>query len=189
MADVGHLFNAPPHPFEDDMRRDFKGEACVVTSRTKKPVKYYLLDFDLSREYLPGAHRLEIPPWGGDKSVPEHLLPGQPLCDPFPVDVYCLGNCIRRAFLDGWLTIMKPKEGFEFMRELIDDMTNPEPEKRPQMKEAVARLEAIVKGLSDDHLRSPVLEVGQHLKWKKRLAHWAKQRIYKARGIPAIPKA
>ncbi|KAG6843420.1 hypothetical protein H0H87_004804 [Tephrocybe sp. NHM501043] len=88
----------------------------------------------------------------------------------------------------GWEP-MKAKQGFEFMRELIDDMTIPDPEKRPQMNEAVSRLDAIIKGLGDKQLRSPVLDVGEHLKLKKRIVHWTKQRLNKARGIPAIPRA
>ncbi|KAG6815258.1 hypothetical protein H0H87_003562 [Tephrocybe sp. NHM501043] len=188
MADAVHLFDAPPHPRRRFMMRDFMHLVRVVTSRTRNPVKYYLIDFGLSKEYPPGTPRLEVPPWGGDRTVPEHLIPGQPACDPFPVDVYCLGNCVRKWFLDGWEP-MKAKQGFEFMRELIDDMTDPDPEKRPQMNEAVSRLDAIIKGLKDKQLRSPVLDVGEHLKLTKRIAHWTKQRLNKARGIPAIPRA
>ncbi|KAG6843061.1 hypothetical protein H0H87_008216, partial [Tephrocybe sp. NHM501043] len=76
MAEAQHLFDAPIHPFKEYMRRDFAGPASIITSRTLKPVKYYLIDFGLSKEYPPGGPpRLEEPPWGGDKSVPEHWLP------------------------------------------------------------------------------------------------------------------
>lgn len=100
MVDAHHLYNAPPHPFARHMRRDFTGEASLVASPTTKPVMYYLIDFDLSKEYPPGATRLENPPWGGDHTVPEHLLPDAQPCDPFPVDVYCLGNCIKQEYID-----------------------------------------------------------------------------------------
>ncbi|KAG6901308.1 hypothetical protein C0995_013878 [Termitomyces sp. Mi166 len=183
MADAYHLYDAPPHPFARRMKRDFSGKASLVASPTTKPVKYYLIDFDLSKEYPPGATRLEEPPWGGDKTVPEHLLPDAPPCDPFPVDVYCLGNTIRQGYLDGW-KFAKAKKGFEFMRELIDDMTNPDPQKRPQMSEANSRLKTIIEGLSDWKLRSPIVEVGQRTKVTKLTKHWATQLIRKARGIP-----
>ncbi|KAH0588446.1 hypothetical protein H2248_004291 [Termitomyces sp. 'cryptogamus'] len=160
----------------------------VVRSRTRKPVKYYLIDFDLSKEYPPGGpSRLEEPPWGGDKTVPEHLIPDAPPCDPFPVDVYCLGNCIRENFLDGD-EFHKGRKGFEFMRELVDDMTNPDPLKRPQMSQAASRLNSIIDGLSDWQLRSPIVEVGQRTKVTTFVKHWTKQLVRKARGIPAIPK-
>ncbi|KAG6855620.1 hypothetical protein H0H87_000226 [Tephrocybe sp. NHM501043] len=188
MAEAQHLFDGPIHPLNDYMRRDFSGPASVVTSRTLKPVKYYLIDFGLSKEYPPGGPpRLEEPPWGGDKSVPEHWLPNAPPCDPFPVDVYCLGNCVREQFLDG-NEIRKPKQGFEFMRKLVDDMTNADPQKRPKMNEVVPRLNAIIKGLSDWHLRSPILEVGKRLTFKQRFRYRTKQLVRMARGIPAMPK-
>ncbi|KAG6918251.1 hypothetical protein DXG01_015625 [Tephrocybe rancida] len=189
MADSKHLFDCPPHPFNNFMRRDFKKPASIITSRTIKPVKYYLIDFDLSKEYPPGGPpRLEDPPWGGDRTVPEHLLPGEPPCDPFPVDVYCLGNCIKENFLDGWESL-PGKQGFEFMRELVDDMMNTDPQKRPLMSEVVPRLNAIIDGLSDRQLRSPVLDVGERLTWRQRATHWTKQFIRRVRGIPAIPRA
>ncbi|KAG5338565.1 hypothetical protein C0989_007024 [Termitomyces sp. Mn162] len=187
MADAHHLFDAPPHPFARYMRRDFSDKASLIASQTSKPVKYYLIDFDLSKEYPPGAPRLEEPPWGGDRTVPEHLLSDSPPCDPFPVDVYCLGNVIRQYFLDG-CDFAKAKRGLEFMRELVDDMTNPDPQKRPQMGEANSRLKTTIEGLTDWKLRSPIVEVGQRTKVTKFIKHWATQLIRKARGIPAIPK-
>ncbi|KAG6805094.1 hypothetical protein H0H92_000719, partial [Tricholoma furcatifolium] len=67
MADSVHLFNAPPHPFSDLRRTlDFRSPPSRIFSRTIKPVRYYLIDFGLTREYPPGAPRLEPPPWGGD---------------------------------------------------------------------------------------------------------------------------
>ncbi|KAG6859203.1 hypothetical protein C0995_010694, partial [Termitomyces sp. Mi166 len=83
----------------------------------------------------------------------------------------------------------KGKKGFEFMRELVDDMTNPDPLKRPQMSEAVSRLNSIIDSLDDWKLRSPIVEVGQQTKVKRFIGHWTKQLFRKARGIPAIPKA
>ncbi|KAG6809494.1 hypothetical protein H0H92_016038 [Tricholoma furcatifolium] len=188
MADAAHLFDIPPHPFDPRHKRDFSGYVHRVASRTKRPVKYYLIDFGLSKEYPPGTPRLEPVPWGGDKSVPEHQLPGYPPCDPFPVDVYCLGNCIREEFLDGW-KVSQPKQGFDFMRDLADDMTNPDPRKRPTMREAAHRLNVIIEGLSDRKLRSPFLEVGKKMTFMESFTYWMKQYIRKARRIPAIPRA
>ncbi|KAG6809343.1 hypothetical protein H0H92_000634 [Tricholoma furcatifolium] len=186
MADSVHLFKAPPHPFDIGQTLNFSGRPVPIFSRTQKPVKYYLIDFDLAKEYPPGTPRLERVPWGGDRSVPEHKL-GVP-CDPFPVDVYCLGNCIRKHFLDG-ATHLTPNQGFEFMRELAEDMTNADPSKRPTMKEAASRLNAIIEGLSDHKLRSPVLKARTKMTFRQRIAHWIKQYIRKAHGIPAIPRA
>ncbi|KAG6886790.1 hypothetical protein C0995_004658, partial [Termitomyces sp. Mi166 len=101
MADTAHLFDSPPHPLEGNLKRDFSGRVSKLTSRTLKPVKYYLIDFGLSEIYRPeDAPFLKQSPWGGDKTVPEHLVPHAPPCDPFAVDVYCLGNYLRQSFLD-----------------------------------------------------------------------------------------
>jgi hypothetical protein len=100
MADASPLYDSPPHPFASHMKRDFSGEVKSSSNRTRSPIRYYLVDFGLSRRYNPedGPH-LEPPGWGGDKTVPEFLA-STDLCDPFPVDVYCLGNAIKRHFLD-----------------------------------------------------------------------------------------
>ncbi|KAG6808043.1 hypothetical protein H0H92_005597 [Tricholoma furcatifolium] len=186
MADAVHLFKSPPHPFTLRQTLDFSGLPSRMFSRTEKPVKYYLIDFDLAKEYPPGTPRLERVPWGGDRPVPEHKL-GVP-CDPFPVDVYCLGNCIRENFVEG-KNFISPKRGFEFMRELVDDMTNSDPSKRPTMREASSRLNTIIKGLSDRKLRSPICDVDRNMTLREYIGHWTKQFIRKIHGIPVIPRA
>jgi hypothetical protein len=80
------------------MRRDFKGYVTPLR-RTKKPVRYHIIDFGLSKRYNP----FDGPPrdyyvMGGDKTIPELQRPDE-LCDPFAVDVYFLGNVMREAFL------------------------------------------------------------------------------------------
>ncbi|KAJ6543681.1 hypothetical protein B0H10DRAFT_2134463 [Mycena sp. CBHHK59/15] len=52
------------------------------------PPKYYLIDFGISRRYKPE----QLPP-------PEFRNSYTP-CDPFPTDIYYIGNLIRENFLD-----------------------------------------------------------------------------------------
>ncbi|KAG6831622.1 hypothetical protein H0H93_013716 [Arthromyces matolae] len=187
MADAVSLFSSPPHPADTFMRRDLRSPVLVTGSRTRKPIRYFLIDFDLSMFCPPqDAPHLRQPPWGGDKSVPEFSLPGMPPCEVFAVDIYCMGNFIRKFFIEG-VSYSKPKQGFDFMRELINDMTNPEPLNRPPMTEVVSRFDVLIRGLDDKALRSPYLEVGKELRgmdlWKHRFKHW----IYHLRGFPAIP--
>ncbi|GLB37865.1 putative expressed protein [Lyophyllum shimeji] len=190
MADLGGLFDSPPHPCWPRMKRDFTGRTPKPASRTTRPVKYYLVDFNLSQIYRPeDAPHVKTPPWGGDQTVPEFSIPGAPPCDPFRVDVYCLGNAIRENFLDGWENMVKPKQGFEFMRELISDMTNKDPLKRPTMDEVVSRFDDIIKRLSAKKLRSPVLKVGEIPGMFRFIVHWSKQTSYTARRLPPIPRA
>ncbi|KAG5352742.1 hypothetical protein C0989_000681 [Termitomyces sp. Mn162] len=75
MADTACLFDSPPHPWEKHMKRDLSGRVSKRTSRTLKPVKYYY-DLGLSKIYRPeDIPLLEQPPWGGDRTVPEHFAP------------------------------------------------------------------------------------------------------------------
>lgn len=98
MMDATPLYPVPYHPFAILMKRDYSGWAKHLT-RTQRPVKYYLIDFGISRRYDPkDGPPFEDPIYGGDKSVPEFARSLDP-CDPFPTDVYYLGNMIRRHFL------------------------------------------------------------------------------------------
>ncbi|KAG6893143.1 hypothetical protein C0992_011156 [Termitomyces sp. T32_za158] len=191
MEDGLPLYAFPPHPFEHSMRRDFTDRAPEPTSRTIQPTKYYFIDFGLSHDFTgeDGPHLLEAP-WGGYKNVPEHQGSNPPPCDPFPVDVYCIGNLINHRFLNGLDGIVVPNIGFEFMRELVSDMLDKDPKKRPTMDEVVFRFDAIVKGLSWYKLRSPVIKADALERWKlsHSFAHWAKQIYYILRGYPAIPR-
>ncbi|KAG6835759.1 hypothetical protein H0H93_014935 [Arthromyces matolae] len=191
MADTQHLFDSPPHPGNGLMRRDFGGRVKQLSSRTFKPVKYYLIDFGLSKVYQPeDAPFLKQPPWGGDKTVPEvYGSPDAPPCDPFAVDVYCLGNYLRQMFLDGWdgRAPARP-QGFEFMRELIKDMVHEAPLKRLRMSEVALRFDTIVARQSGLTLRSPVILDGFPLDFLDSVSHWTRQLFRMACRIPAIPK-
>ncbi|KAH0586004.1 hypothetical protein H2248_007282 [Termitomyces sp. 'cryptogamus'] len=191
MEDGLSLYTTPPHPFKHEMRRDFIDRTPKPVSRTIRPTKYYLIDFGLSYDFTgeDGPHLLQGP-WGGYKNVPEHQGSEPPPCDPFPVDVYCIGNLINQHFLDGVPNPVVPFVGFEFMRELVSDMMNKDPKKRPTMDEVVFRFDLIVKGLSWYKLRSPVIRADE-LRWwdlSCSITHWVKQTYYILRGYPAIPR-
>ncbi|KAF8058753.1 hypothetical protein FPV67DRAFT_1428350, partial [Lyophyllum atratum] len=132
---------------------------------------------------------LQKPPWGGDKTIPEFLVPDAPPCDPFRVDVYCLGNAIKRNFVDGWEDWAAAKKGFEFMRELISDMVNQDPQRRPTMSEVVSRFDVLVEGLNIRKLRSPIVNVKESPGIFRSIVHWTRQLRYMARRVPAIPRA
>jgi len=99
MMDANTLFIDAFHPVDSIMKRDFSGYARYKT-RTERPVKYYFIDFGLSRRYDHSiAHPLEVPIWGGDKEVPEFQTSNEPR-DPFATDVFYIGNAIRQDFVD-----------------------------------------------------------------------------------------
>jgi len=99
MMDPTPLYPEPYHPSRDDLKRDFNGSAKPLT-RTQRPVKYYLVDFGISRRYkAEDGAPVEEQIFGGDKTVPEFRKSSEP-CNPFPTDVYYLGNMIRKNFLE-----------------------------------------------------------------------------------------
>ena len=105
MMDATTLYPKPYHPIEKGRLRDFSDDGWFAGdpkhyARTQRPVKYYFTDFGISRRYNPDdGPPLEPPIYGGDKTVPEFRV-SLNACNPFPTDVYYLGNMIRRTFLE-----------------------------------------------------------------------------------------
>ncbi|KAJ7452116.1 hypothetical protein B0H11DRAFT_2074354 [Mycena galericulata] len=153
MVESTPLFRDMPHPWRARKRRDFSGPPRAHKTRTQLPVKYFIIDYNLSVRYTePGPH-LEPGGWGGDKTVPEFWT--EELCDPFAVDVYCLGNALRRYFTKSY-NLDPGKKGFDFMDELLDDMCQDDPKARPTTTEVVSRFETIQLNFSELKLRSRV---------------------------------
>ncbi|KAJ7782450.1 hypothetical protein DFH07DRAFT_909276 [Mycena maculata] len=190
MMDASPVLKDDPHPWKCHRTRDFTREIRPLRSRTLNPVRYYWIDFDLSGEYDPStgppAHR---PGYGGTRDVPEWAYPDRP-CNPFAVDVYCLGNMIRGYFTEGSAHSPPNKVmGLEFMYALVADMTLEDPAKRPTMDEVVDRFSSIKAGLSEWKLRSRFTP-RQELSVRETIhltRHWAQQLYFMARRIPAIP--
>ncbi|CAL1706317.1 unnamed protein product [Somion occarium] len=150
MMDPKPLFPDMYHPISVRMKKDLSGVAKHYT-RTARPVKYYFIDFGISRKYSPvNPHPLEPPIRGGDKTVPEFQRSHQPR-DPFPTDIYYLGNLIREDFLEKTI-------GVEFMAPLVADMVQADPSKRPTIDEVVQRFEDICRSLRWWKLRSRLIE-------------------------------
>ncbi|KAJ7724949.1 hypothetical protein DFH07DRAFT_931621 [Mycena maculata] len=169
-----------PHPLKPETRRDFGGPPRALKTRTQNPVKYFSIDYNLLSRYNDVGRHLELGGWGGDKTVPEFRT--EELCDPFPVDVYCLGNTIRRYFTKGYEDGMNPgKKGFGFMKDLFQDMCRDDPKTRPTMNvtvtEVISRVQIIQLGLSELKLRSRVPAKDEFivLGLFRSLNHWVRQ--------------
>ncbi|KAF5376396.1 hypothetical protein D9757_008690 [Collybiopsis confluens] len=126
--------------------------------------------------------------YGGTPTVPEFKEDQR--CDPFAVDVNCLGNVVREKFTHGDSILeFPPRRNVEFLEELIADMTQDDPTKRPRMSEVVSRFAEIRKSLSWWKLRSRVSNKRIPLIFHRLYSpfHWIKQLSYIIRRIPAIP--
>jgi hypothetical protein len=97
MLDPSNMYPESFHPVVTNRSRDFRRKAKAY-SRTWRPTRYLLIDFGHARQYDSSKGRpLDEPLRGGDKSAPEHQ--NGTLCDPFPTDVYYLGNMVREDYL------------------------------------------------------------------------------------------
>ncbi|KIK71956.1 hypothetical protein PAXRUDRAFT_181560, partial [Paxillus rubicundulus Ve08.2h10] len=115
------------------------------------------------------------------QTVPEFQHSDEPR-NPFPTDVYYLGNMIREDFMTG-------KVGFDFMAGLVNDMVQDDPSKRPTMDEVVARFEGIRKALSRSKLRSRVISKDESKVDGvfRSIAHWTRRIWFVMRRIPPVP--
>lgn len=202
MMDARPLYPEGYHPFLPRRKPDMSGYAKHLT-RTQRPVKYFLVDFGLSRKYAPE----DLPPLepiiaGGDKSVPEFATVDA--CDPYPVDVYTFGNLIKMYFLDVSLfatffdfclitrqgdEFTSSRSGFDFMRPLVTDMTQADPSKRPTIDEVVERFETIRKGLSSWKLRSRVVKSkdSYFMGFFRGTRHWRRRIVFIVKRVPPLP--
>ncbi len=179
-----------------DLRRNAKHY-----TRTRCPTKYYYIDFGLSRRYDPATRQpLERPIWGADRSVPEFHKSLKP-CDPFPTDIYYLGNVMRSWVLEvsslGHVDrhyihtcSLQEYEGLDFMQPLVSDMVQDDPEKRPTIDEVVGRFDILMGSLSTWRLRSRLPMRGEH--WLMRsfraIAHVFRTIYYILTLRPALPR-
>ncbi|KAJ7155629.1 kinase-like domain-containing protein [Mycena filopes] len=162
LMDSGPLYPEPRHPVVDWMKRDWSGESCPTT-RTKQPVKYYIVDFGLSRHYPPDQPRpLDPPYFGGDQSVPEYRS-GAP-CDSFAVDVYCLGNVFREQLTHA--------ERAWFLKPLVEEMVQNDPKLRPTIDQVAEKFDRLRSGLHWWTLRARAAERGEDLtRWTRRVGY------------------
>ncbi|TCD65335.1 hypothetical protein EIP91_002773 [Steccherinum ochraceum] len=148
MMDPRPMYPEMFHPHEINKARDYRHRA-KYTRRTQTPVKYYWIDFGLSRKFdADDTSPRAYPILGGDATAPEFQRSVEP-CDPFPTDIYYLGNTIH-------MVLIEKHRGFEFLIPLINDMKHDDPSKRPTIHDAVARFDTICKKISWWRLRVPL---------------------------------
>ncbi|KAN0128834.1 Protein kinase-like domain containing protein [Lactarius tabidus] len=202
MLDPSGMYPDSFHPVDPRKSKDFCRKLKGY-SRTRRPTRYLLIDFGLSRFYDPAdGPPLDKPLRGGDKSAPEHRDRETP-CNPFPTDVYYLGNLVREYYMQVWFLVFAFSEnimvltcanqkyhGLEFMQPLIADMVREDPAERPNMDEVVALFAEIRSKLSTWKLRSRIsrkTEIWLVAAWRS-MAHWYRTTGYVLARKAPIPE-
>ncbi|KAJ7109618.1 hypothetical protein C8R43DRAFT_1161456 [Mycena crocata] len=142
-----------------------------------------IIDFGLSRRYDPSkGPPVEHAVSSGDRNPPEYGAE----CNPFPADIYCLGNLLKRHFIRSDPSCVCGGDRhppLQFLKPLVDDMTHNNPAMRPTIGEVIVRFNHDCARLSQWQLRKP----GQALEWHA----WFNQALRQVKnifkGIPALP--
>ena len=88
------------HPQRPLVTRDDVKKYVRPYTRTARPVKYYLTDFGISQRFSADVENpLAVPIRGGDNTVPEFQTDQVTPRNPFPTDIYYVGNLVRRDFM------------------------------------------------------------------------------------------
>jgi hypothetical protein len=94
------LYSEQFHPLRRDRSQDFTHNVSPRFSRTQRSPRYYIIDYGLARRYdvseTPPMEQTDI--FGSDFTVPEFKALDKPH-NPFPIDIYCLGNVIQSDIL------------------------------------------------------------------------------------------
>jgi hypothetical protein len=111
MMDANPLYPDPWHPSKPTMRADWSAPAKPL-SRSDHPVKYYFIDFGLSVQFdLSAGPPLAVPnEAGGEQVPPEFKGKGyNTKHNPFPTDVWYIGNFVREEFIQVGLCCCEPR--------------------------------------------------------------------------------
>ncbi|TEB29033.1 hypothetical protein FA13DRAFT_1815533 [Coprinellus micaceus] len=121
---------------------------------------YFFIDFGKSMQFMEDTTPTAWDLQSTDLTVPEFLSSGfatraSPL-NPFAVDVYVLGNLIKRDLIEGNPDMSRAGyRGLEFLTSLAQYMTNRDPMARPTITQARQYFEQIRGGLDKKTLRHP----------------------------------
>lgn len=102
MMDASDMYPQGFHPIKYEKNRECTGPAKHYT-RTQRPPKYYWIDFGQAVQFSETEENLRVAcVHANDRSVPEFQDEGHEsrLYDPFPIDIYYLGNMVRTYFLE-----------------------------------------------------------------------------------------
>jgi len=184
MMDASPIYPRGYHPIDQLLTRDYASIAKPLT-RTEHPTQYYIIDFGLSHQFKPDdPNPIVLPVLSGDKTVPEFQ---DSSCfsapqNPFPTDVYYLGNLVREDFFERYY-------GLDFLKPLVMDMVRDDPTKRPTMEEVVSRFDEIRATLKRWKLRGRLVARRENnlVKLLKDVRHVFRTAKFIVRRYPPVP--
>lgn len=160
MMDPRDLYPDGFHPMSQILDAAWTPALAKHSTRTRAPVKYYFIDFGISCAFDPAdTEPLAIPIRAGDKSAPDFTDDSLIPINPFPTDVYYIGNLIRMDIMEVQYMCLygvdcvhlrqdvQQYRRIDFMGPLIEDMVQADPTKRPNMDVVVERFEYIRRSL------------------------------------------
>ncbi|KLO13855.1 hypothetical protein SCHPADRAFT_889747 [Schizopora paradoxa] len=150
MMDAPSMFPNGVHPC--DFTRDRTGEERVrIIPRHKAsgPINYYFIDFGISRLYEEDEAHLVVGNDGADQDIPE--MSDIDEYDPFPADVFLLGNVFKKYFIPMYKNI-------DFLSPLANAMTAEKPEDRPTAADAQKQLQTLISSLGFFTLRHRLIK-------------------------------
>jgi serine/threonine protein kinase len=144
--DCLNLFTDGWHPMNTWLTRSGKDDLCLGRRRSEVEIRYYFIDFGLSTLFHPEQHNRLVIGELGRIQAPEQNS-GLPY-DPFKLDVYYLGHVYQTKIVDVGFNLFSslvPRahvvqqefKGLEFLRDLAQLMTKPNPKERPTAQEAL----------------------------------------------------
>ncbi|KAK0187609.1 hypothetical protein F5146DRAFT_934001, partial [Armillaria mellea] len=148
MLDGSKLYPKGCHSAKHWMNEFYTGGSKHIT-RTECWPRYFIIDFWMSRRYVPPEIRYEPVSKCGNRYVPEYIgSKAGDQCNPSPTDVFCLGNMLKEYFY-------RTHRPLQFLVPLVDDMVHKEPSLRPTISEIVQRFAVLCDSLTKCHLRKP----------------------------------
>lgn len=98
MMDAPSIFPNGFHPANIALDRGgVRGIKTIPRYKASGPIRYYFIDFDISKLYEADEEHLYIGDDGADRDVPE--MSDIEAYDPFPGDVFILGNVFKKHFI------------------------------------------------------------------------------------------
>ncbi|KAF6752094.1 hypothetical protein DFP72DRAFT_906092 [Ephemerocybe angulata] len=141
MIDSTKIIPGGTHPWDpssapDGRQEGFKGGPKWRSRWSCRPNHYFVIDFGYSRKFTTNTGVRLLGIYGQDTSVPEMSLT-EPY-DPFPVDVYHLGNLLLNYY-----NKYEPDETIDRLRSVAQKMTEKDPAMRPTAEEAASDLRCL----------------------------------------------